>query len=367
LGEGGPGAADAGRELITLFEARPDRSHDLVVICRRLVELLPGDQFALTKLAAAARADKNFAHARAIEQVLSVGDATRVDPPSLADQSEQPELVKTLLFRDTTTSGAQALALVWEGAEHVFRRDPTTYGITGLERVPLGAPTPVARVYSSAARALGMTRTPLFQRRAPGTVSLSVALLSPPALILTGDVTDESPPLRFHMGAMLAATLPEYALLFGSPESEAQAVLRALALAFGPPDRQSHTSLAAAKNLAEVLWESVPARSQRRLRELCDAAEELEYEVVMEAAKSALRRAGLFVSGDFGVAVRETCAALGLAASVLREPDGLAKLCTSSDQVRDLVTLATSPIYAEMRWQPARGGARHSSGVGILS
>jgi tetratricopeptide (TPR) repeat protein len=367
--EAGPGAVDAGRRLIGILEHYPDRTHDLVTVCRRVVELLPGDQGALERLHAAARADKNFGYARAIEHVMSLTSASgaSIAPPPLSDQPEQPELVRAMLFRDTLTNGAQALAFVWEGAEHVFRRDATAYGITGLERVQLGAPMPLARVYSSAARALGATRTALYQRRTPGSISLSVALMSPPAVIISGEIREESSALRFHLGAMLTAAMSEYALLFGTSESEARAVLRALALAFGPPQRQSHGSLAQAANLAEVLWESVPARSQRRLRELCDVPDELEYEVVMESAWHALRRAGLFVCGDLEAALRETCSTLGLSDENLRQPGGLAALCAANEAAKDLVSLATSPMYAETRWQPARGGGqRHSTGQWVV-
>jgi cellulose synthase operon protein C len=270
--------------------------------------------------------------------------------------------VKGLLFRDGLTAGAQALALVLEGADHVFRRDAATYGITGLERVQLGAPTPLGRVYTSAARALGLTRTPFYQRRGSVAVSVSVALLSPPALLLNGEIVDESPELWFHMGAMLTAAMPEYALLFGSPESEARAVLRALVLAFGPPERQSHGGLTAFANLAEVLWESVPARSQRRLRELCDVPAELEYDAVLAGARRALRRAGLFVAGDLRVALRETCAEEGIDSDLLARQDGLSELCQASPHVRDLVSLATNPVYAESRWHARRRDQSFPSG-----
>ena len=115
-------------------------------------------------------------------------------------------------------------------------------------------------------------------------------------------------------------------------------------------------------NLAEVLWESVPARSQRRLRELCCNPRVLDYDAVMTDARMAIRRAGLFVSGDLRVAVRETCADESISVQVLSEPNGLAALCASSPAVSNLVRLATSPEYAEARWQKARPGTRHPSG-----
>jgi hypothetical protein len=57
-------------------------------------------------------------------------------------------------------------------------------------------------------------------------VTVSPASCSTAAVILSGDVRQESPELRFHLGAMLAAATPQYALLFGSPESQGRAVLR---------------------------------------------------------------------------------------------------------------------------------------------
>jgi hypothetical protein len=159
---------------------------------------------------------------------------------------------------------------------------------------------------------------------------------------------------------MLAATLPAYVLLFGSPEGQVRAVLKALGLAFGASEQERGT-LASVANLAEVLWESIPARSQRRLRELCDDPDLLRYESALASAKTATRRAGLFVAGDVRVAVRETCVDENISTKVLDEPDGLAALCSGSRAVADLIRLATSPEYAETRWQSARTGSRHSN------
>ncbi len=350
----GNGSLEAGKELVRQLENRSDRAHDLAHVCRRLAELVPGDVWVLDKLHEAAIADRNPAYAHAIQHVLGVFDPARppVEPPLLESQPEQPDRVKALLFRDMLGATAEALSLVWEGAEHVFRRDAGTYGVTGVERVPLGAPTAVARLYSVAARALGLTRTPLFQRRSSGAVTVSVALLSPPALILSGEVRRETPELAFHIGAMLAAAMPEHVLLFGSPESQTRSVLKGLSMAFGVP-HDSHSGLSAVANLAEVLWESVPARSQRRLRELCDVPGALDYDAAMAMARRTVRRAGLFVTGDLGVALAEACSDEGIAPRSLSEPGGLSALCSASPAVADLVRLAASAEYAEARWQPA--------------
>jgi cellulose synthase operon protein C len=344
------GSIEAGVELVKELENRTSRTQDLVMVCRRVALLAPGDAWAVGKLHEAALADRNLTYARAVEHVLAllVPGRARIEPPPLADQVEQPDAVRAMLFRDSVGPVQEALAIVWEGAEHVFRRDASTYGVTGMERVPLTAQTPLARVYAGAARALALTRTPLFQRRSAGAITVNLALLSPPAVILSGDVRQDTPELRFHLGAMLAAAIPQYALLFGSPESQARAVLKGLGFAFGPP-RQ--TKSGGVLNLAEVLWESIPARFQRRLRELCDRPEQLDYDAALASSRVAVRRAGLFVAGDLGVALSEAAADDGVSREQLRAPNALAELSRTAPSLRSLLTLALSPEYAETRWQ----------------
>jgi len=354
------GSLEAGVELVKELENRTSRTQDLVMVCRRVAFLAPGDAWAVSKLHEAALADRNATYARAIEHVLAIvtPGRARVEPPPLVDQVEQPDAVRAMLFRDSIGPVQEALAIVWEGAEHVFRRDASTYGVTGMERVSLSASTPLGRVYAGAARALALTRTPLFQRRSAGAITVNLALLSPPAVILSGDVRSDTPELRFHLGAMLAASIPQYALLFGSPESQARAVLKGLGFAFGPP-RQ--TKSGGVLNLAEVLWESIPARFQRRLRELCDRPELLDYDAALAASRIAVRRAGLFVAGDLSVALNEAAADDGVSREQLRAPNALSQLSRSAPSLRSLLTLALSPEYAETRWQfsPRAGNSRY--------
>jgi tetratricopeptide (TPR) repeat protein len=349
------GSVEAGLELMKQLENRRSRSHDLVAVCRRLVQIMPGDRDLLRRLYEAALADKNHVYARAIEHVLALFDPSieAVTPPPLGDQPEDPERVRSLLFRDTLGSAAEALALVWDGASHLFRREPAAYGVTGVERVPVNAPSPLARAYAGAARVLGLGRTPLFQRRTAGPITIGVALLTPPALIVSGEVVRDSPDLRYHVGAMLTATLPEHVLLFGSGEEQARTLFKGILLAFGPPEEHKE-ALASAGNLAEALWERIPARSQRRLRELCHDAGGIDYDTALDAARRAVRRAGLFVSGDLAVALRETCRQEQIPLEQLATPLALTGLCRHTPAVADLVRLATGSEYASVRWQPGR-------------
>jgi hypothetical protein len=356
------GSAGAGTELLEALSGQPERAHDRVTVCRRLAVLAPGDVGALQRLYEAARDDRNAVYAASLAHVLEVVRPTGVSsvPPLLVDVVEQPESVQKLLFKETTSPAIEALALVWEGAGHLFRRDPSAYGITGLERVQASAPTPLAHVYSGASRALGLPRTPLFQRRSAGPVSVGVALLASPAVVLSGDVAHETPALRFHLGAMLLATLPGVVLLFGTPEPQARSVLKSLSFAFGPPHADA-SGLGAILNLAELLWEAIPARSQRRLRELCDGDGALDYETALLHARIAARRAGLFACGDLAVALREICADEGLDGSLVSVPGGLARLCEKSPSVKSLYVLSVSAEYAETRWRTPRSAPRRTT------
>jgi hypothetical protein len=134
----------------------------------------------------------------------------------------------------------------------------------------------------------------------------------------------------------------------GTEESQARTILSAMVLAFGPPqDGRSSPEVA---RLAEVLWQSVPARAQRQLRELCDDTAELDYNRVLASSRRVLRRAALFVSGDFGLSLRQLVSEEKLGA-VPSKLEDLAVLCREHPSAADLVRLATSPEYAEVRWQ----------------
>jgi hypothetical protein len=154
---------------------------------------------------------------------------------------------------------------------------------------------------------------------------------------------------------MLAAALPQFALLFGAPESQTRSVLRGLVFAFGPP-RPTPASLGPVLALAELLWESIPGRLQRRLRELCDDPNGLDYDAAMTQARVAVRRAGFYVSGDYHASFNEIALDEGLEPALAATPGGLSELCAKSPSLASLYRLAISPEYAETRWRTGRRG-----------
>jgi hypothetical protein len=309
----------------------------------------PSRKDLLQALRDAAHADHNPAYARAIDHVFhlfSPEGEPSIAPP-LQAQREEPDTVLRLLSRGSTTVAAEALALIWEGASQLFRKDPGSYGVTGLDRVALSGNTVASRVYAATARVLGSARTPLFQRRSHGPVSATVALLVPPAVILSGDPREE---------------LPEHALIFGLQEAQLRSLLAATCSAFGPPDGPVASSSIAA--LAGSLWQTLPARAQRRLKELCANPADFSLERASAAARRISLRAGLFLCGNLGTALREAAAAEQLALdSPIDSFDALAAACERHPAILDLVALAISPEFADARWRPGERGKPSPSGT----
>jgi hypothetical protein len=345
------GNVDSGRRLIEALSAKPDRSRDLATVCRRVALLLPGEAWPLTRLVSAALADHNPVHASAVQHVLCVLGHSPLDisPPPLSQQPEQPQLVQALLLRDSMPAN-EAIATVWEGAERLLRRDLSEYGVTGLERVGLSSPTLLGQTYAESARALGLTRVPLFQRRSPEPFTIRVALLSTPGLIASGEVIEHKPALDFAVGSALAAAMPNHAVLFGMPEVKARELLEALTIAFSAPSGQNPKASGGAVALAEMLWQTIPGRDQRRLRQLCEDADGLGYEAAVRAARRAARRAGLYVSGDLAVGLRRITSGEH-EGGLPPDSEDLARTCAATAGGRDLFSLAISPEFAEMRWR----------------
>jgi hypothetical protein len=362
------GSLDAGEQLLAVYAASPhERAHDVLAILRQMVLRAPGDRALVDRLHEAAIRDQNAPYASAIAHALAVftPGAARVAPPTLAGQREAPELLHALLFRPIVESGAhQALAIVWETG--LFRRELSAYGLTGVERVQPGAATAIGEAYSHVARLFGQLRTALFHRRAPaGAIEGRIALLAPPAVLLGGDARDDSPELRYALGATLAGALPEHALVNGLPEEELKVILDALLAAFGPLGAVPREH-AKAVRLAQDLWQMVPRRHERRLRTICEQPASLAYGEVVAKSRQAMRRAGLFAAGDLATALR-------MAAAELRGPldpqaswaeVGLAGVCGSHPGIADLVALALRSEYAEARFSPTGGVERRRTESG---
>jgi tetratricopeptide (TPR) repeat protein len=354
------GLTEAGDVLAPLLASSSSRTRELVRVRWQQVALEPGDIERLESLRAAALVDDDRVHARAVEHVLRAFDpgAGPVPPPALAAQPDRPGIL-ALLARPSMDSSGEALALLWEGASQLFVRDAASYGISGIERVLPGPSSPIARLYDVAIRVLDVPRIPLFVARSTAAASVEShgALLSPPSVILAGDVRQETATLRFELGRGIAAALPHNVLRSALPKAEGRAVVEALRTAFGPPERGRQV-YARVASLAESFWQMIPPRTQRRLQEVLRTATPADYAELVEAALQSGRRVGMFLAGDFACAARSL---LAEAASGMREPPSRANLralCSGVPALADLLRLAVRPEYADARWHSAASASQ---------
>jgi tetratricopeptide (TPR) repeat protein len=347
LREGSLLAAD---ELDRVYADDPARSASLLKVRRQAVELVPGDMNRLISLRDAARIDKNPNYVRAIDHVLRAFDVAGQPspPPPLSVQHTQPGML-TLLTRHSREVAGESFGVVWASASGLFAKAPATYQMTGLERVAPGPMWTLSRLYEVALRLLDTPRFPLFHRRAAGPLSLTVALLQHPSAILAGEARDDGPDVRWMLGHALAAVLPENALPLGLPESEARILWEVLLGSFGPPARTKMDRTHA--GLADMLWQTLSPRAQRRLKELLGPDDPTPFELVVERANQSGRRVGMFLTGDFAHAARTLVGEHpALDAADLNRPGGLARLCTALPSLADLYRLAVRPEYADARW-----------------
>jgi tetratricopeptide (TPR) repeat protein len=351
------GSAEAGDLLAALFTGAADRTRDLLRVRLQLVGLEPGDVGRLEALRAAAHAEDAVVVARAVDHVLRSLDtgAPALPAPPVATLVEHPGLL-ALLTRPSADAAGEVLALVWEGAMQLFVRDAASYSVTGIERIVPGATSPLGKLYEAAIRILDAPRIPLFVSRAAAgsssRPSASVAILSPPSVILAGDLREETLEMRYALGYGMSAALPSNVLRMGLPPAEGQALVSAIRAAFGSPDAGRGVDSRAAR-LAESFWQLVPARAQRRLQQLLSAAPFPEHAELAERARQSGRRVGMFVCGDFAFAAREL---LGESPRLAGHPLSLANLralCQAEPPLADLLRLAVSPEYAEARWNVA--------------
>jgi len=300
----------------------------------------------------AAHLEGHFSHEAALEQVGGVlrGDPVIARPSELAEQPVDSDAVRSLLLRDLATPESEALALVWDGAEHEFTREASDYDVTGVMRV-VGSASALARIYSEVTRHFGIPKTPLFFKRSTQALSSRVLLLGPTAAMVEGDLGADEVWMAHQLGSVLWATIAEHSLLFGMGKDRIQAVLHAIVLAFGTTGGQPNPTLGESLRLAQVLWQTVRGRSQRRLKEICVL--ELDQNRAWGAATQSLRRAGLYVCGDLRVALRDGATELRLERALAERQQWL-RLCQMAPDLLDLFRFAASAEYAEVRWQSGR-------------
>jgi hypothetical protein len=354
------GSVEAGDDLAIILEGTDGRTSDLLRTRQLQADLVPGALWRLEALRAAALADRNTAYARAVEHVTRALDpgAGPLPPPPLVAQSHQPGML-AVLTRPSQGPMFEALALVWEAGQSLFARDPAEYtqpapggGPNAREQVLAGGTSRLSRLYEVSTKLLETPRIPLYLQKGTEPPAVHLALLAPPSALVVGDAREESPSLRYALGQALSAALPQNVLLMGLPERDGRSMWRAVLGAFGPPGFGRELDVASGR-LAESFWQSFPSKTQRRLQELLRDAAVIQYDVLAEAARQSSRRTGLFLSGDFNLAVRKVLDELDvLDAPALISELGVDGLCARFGAIADLLRLAVSAAYADARWTP---------------
>ncbi|MFT3775686.1 MAG: hypothetical protein QM820_60845 [Minicystis sp.] len=358
------GSFDAGEELCAFYGRRPgDRSQqEIFAVRRQQAQLRPGDAAALDRLVEAAIADGNAMYARAVEHVRHALDRNPPAAPPLGAQRLAPDLVAALLFRSIADSAVhEALSLVLDTG--LYRRDVGQYQLTGVARVQPGGGSMLGDVYGSVTRLFGQARTVLFHQRTGGSPApaFKIALLAPPAIVLTGEIREETPELRYLLGAALAGATPEHALVNALGDDALRTLIEALHAAFGPVAALPKSDAAVAR-LGQNLWQLVPPRADRRLRELLADPRAITREAALAGTRQAMRRAGLFASGSLAVTLAQLAPELSLPIDSYRAAtNGLAQMCEAHPEVADLVKLAVRMEYAEARWAPGAPGGRRDT------
>jgi hypothetical protein len=118
--------------------------------------------------------------------------------------------------------------------------------------------------------------------------------------------------------------------------------------------------------LADMLWQTLAPRTQRRLKELLASANAGAIDLVFERARQSGRRVGMFLTGDFAHAAHRTLAEFpGADPADLGRPGGLERLCKRYPALADLLRLAVRPEYADARWHlPTPASQRLAVGKG---
>jgi hypothetical protein len=188
--------------------------------------------------------------------------------------------------------------------------------------------------------------------------------MQPPAAVLEVEPRLPLPELAYLLGAALASALPENAITLGLGDEDLKTTWGALAAAFGPPEDSKRVNRASMP-LAESLWQTLPARSQRKLTELVGATHDRPVSEAVALARQSARRVGLFLCGDFAVAARRLLDSRTLdGVAILSDAHAFSRACGEVPELLDLVRLAVQPEYADARWTlPPPGSQRFNSGT----
>jgi hypothetical protein len=240
-----------------------------------------------------------------------------------------------------------------------FSNEDHAKELRGAERVVAGGSSPIGNLYEAAVRLLDIPHIPLFVRRAAEPLVGSVILTSPtPSVLLRGFPNEDNADVRLALGQALAGAMSTGVLLAAPAREEGLEYWAALLAAFGPPE-SSRSVAKGPLRIAETLWQTLPARTQRRLQTMLASLTHEDFEPAVQRVRQAGYRVGLFLTGDFGAIGRAVMldapggAGSGPATIVGQSLRGVCANEKAYPGFLDLFQLAVSPDYADARWRIA--------------
>nr|MDQ3037233.1 hypothetical protein [Myxococcota bacterium] len=278
--------------------------------------------------------------------VLSVIEPTGARTAAFPIDARTIAAQRDTLFRDPGQQQARALLrAVWESALPLFRTSPPQLGIVGTDRVGVHGASGLGRALAAVIDALPEDEPAVFAVRRAHTGIIPVRT-HPPAVLVGSDAPTDEGSLRFLLGRALELARPEHVLVATLGENEGRTLFAALRAAFGPAESGQVERQAAA--MASELWRTIPARSQRDVRELLLACEEaLDWDRMSAAIFGGAARAGLVASGDVAASIR---ALLHEEANPAREhrldsPAALGDAIASSGALTELLRFAFGDAF----------------------
>lgn len=322
---------------------------DAAALLRAALAIEPSRMSALQLLADVATRAGLRAETAIARAVLSVTEPARRAPGALSIDGRAIAAQRDAVLREPSQERARALLrAVWESALPMFRMTAPQLGIVGTDRVGAHSPSQLGRALAAVLEVLPEDDASVFAVRRPHTGIIPVRTQPPSVLVGSDAPLHHEGSLRFLLGRALELARPEHALVATFGEDEGRTFFAALRAAFGPAEG-AHVEREAAA-LASELWRTIPARSQRDVRELLLESEPVfDWDQMRAAIFGGAARAGLVASGDVAASMRALMdeEAAPTEEHRLDSLDELAEAITRSTSLADLVRFAFSDAFVD--------------------
>ncbi len=343
VGDGDDTAVAAMAERLASDE---DTRDEALAIQRRRVTEDPARLDALVGMASLYRAMQMPLEADVVDAVHAVlsGRAVSSHPTPIQDLAEGIEGVERVLAPSGLALWSELGGILWEARGTPWRREATRV-TRESERPWIDPASDASKMVSVALRLLELPRSTPWALRDDVSGGITVVASHPPGVAMAVTMARDTPRARYRLGRALEGTRPGNVLAATLNDTEGEGLVAAVHAAFGELSDGARVDASVA-HLATLLQDGIPARAQRRVRDIVgDFGRRLAWTPWRTAVEAVCSRAGMLLSGDFGVAVGEI-----LARDTDAPPDPRQAI-QSHEPLRELTRFATSKEYLLLRWQ----------------